>query len=233
MLYHPGGKAWAVPAASVLSLFSLATSLPALVVTSLIGINAVLLRAAMAALLAPFLNWLITSILWPNPGEREPEAEQIVPFSINKSVLEAVPGSSSLVRVSWRSFTGQVSSALLPLLIGFILASALTVHVPAYTIRPWLGDGVWWAPFLAALLAIPFQLSGGAEVPLASALLVKGASLGTALSVMLASPIATSSAVRRLFQPARVGTVAAYLLTVWLAAGFLGAAVDGAQRLFA
>lgn len=28
--------------------------------------------------------------------------------------------------------------------IGFTLASAVTVYVLGYTIRPWLGDGAWW-----------------------------------------------------------------------------------------
>jgi uncharacterized membrane protein YraQ (UPF0718 family) len=99
-------------------------------------------------------------------------------------------------------------------------------------IHPWLGNGVWWAPYLAALLAIPFQLSGGAEVPLAAALLVKGASLGTALSVMLVAPVTISSVVRHFCQPVKVKAVAVYLAAAWLVAGSLGAAVNGVQRLF-
>ncbi len=232
MLWHPDRKTSAVPTANALFLFSLTASIPALVATSLIDMNAVLLRVVLAALLAPSLNWLTTSILLPNSGEQRPETEQVVQSSAgDKNVLEPVPRPGSVVRVIWKSFTGQVNSALLPLLIGFALASAVTVYVPVYMIHPWLGNGAWWAPYLAALLAIPFQLSGGAEVALASALMVKGATLGTALSVMLAASLTAFSVVRRFCQPLKVKKVATYMVTVWLIAGSLGVAIDGIQRL--
>lgn len=233
MLWHPGGKTSVVPAANALFLFNLAASIPALVATSLIDMNAVLLRVALAALLAPSLNWLITSILLPNSREQRPETEKVGQSSAgDKNVLEPAPQPGSMVRVSWKSFTRQVNSALLPLLIGFALASTVTVYVPAYTIRPWLGNSAWWAPYLAALFVIPFQLSGGAGVPLASALLVKGATLGTALSVMLVAPVTISSVVRHFCQPVKVKTVATYLVAAWLVAGSLGTAVNGVQWLF-
>ena len=130
----------------------------------------------------------------------------------------------------WRSFWSKTTPAVL-LFIGFSLASVLTIYVPAYLVRPWLGEGAWWAPYLAALLVIPFQLSGGAEVPLASALLVKGASLGTALSVMLVAPATISCVVRHFCQPTKAKAVAVYLVAAWLIAGSLGVAVDGIQRL--
>ncbi len=121
---------------------------------------------------------------------------------------------------------------MIPLIIGFSLASILTIYVPAYTVRPWLGEGAWLGPYLAALLAMPFQLTGGAEVLLVSALLVKGASLGTALSIILVAPITNFSVVRHLCRPARVKTMALYLVATWFVAGFLGVAVDGIQQLF-
>jgi uncharacterized membrane protein YraQ (UPF0718 family) len=233
ILWYPDGKTSAVPTARALFLFSLAASIPALVATSLIDMNTVLLRVAMAALQAPSLNWLITSILLSNHGEQRPETEQVFQSSAgDKNISEPVPRASSVVRISWKSFVGQVNSALLPLLIGFALASAVTVYVPVNMIHPWLGNGAWWAPYLAALLAIPFQLSGGAEVPLASALLVKGASLGTALSVMLVAPITIFPVVRHFFQPAKVKIVAIYLAAAWLIAGSLGVVVNWVQRLF-
>ncbi len=85
---------------------------------------------------------------------------------------------------------------------------------------------------LAALLTMPFQLTGGAEVLLASALMVKGASLGTALSIMLVAPITNFSVVRHSYRPAKVKTTALYLVATWFMAGLLGVAVDGIQQLF-
>ncbi len=233
MLYRPGRKTPAAPAAGALFLFSVAASIPNLVATSLIDMNAVLLRVVLAALLAPSMKWLTTSILLPNPGQQQTETGQVAQSSAgDKTVLEPEPQTSSMVRVIWKSFTGQVNNALLPLLIGFVLASAVTVYVPAYIIRPWLGNGTWWAPYIMALLAIPFQLSGGAEVPLASALLVKGMGVGTALSVMLIAPISVSSVVRHFCRPAKIKSVVIYLIAAWFIAGSLGVAVNGIQRLF-
>ena len=84
---------------------------------------------------------------------------------------------------------------------------------------------------LAALLAVPFQLSEGTKVPLTSALLVKGASLGTALSVLLIAPVTISSVVRHCCQPVKVKAVTMYLVAAWIIAGSLGVAIDGIQRL--
>ncbi len=139
----------------------------------------------------------------------------------------------SLAQVTWKSFIGQVEGAVIPLIIGVSLASILTIYLPAYTVRPWLGEGAWQGPYLAALLAMPFQLAGGAEVLLASALLVKGASLGTALSIMVVAPGTTFFVIRHLCRPVKVKTVALYLAATWFVAGSLGVAVDGIQRLFA
>ncbi len=122
---------------------------------------------------------------------------------------------------------------MIPLIIGFGLASALTIYVPAYTIQPWLGENTWAGPYLAAVMVTPLQLMGGAEVVLVSALLVKGASLGTALSVLLAAPSASFLVIRHLRQSMGIKTVALYLTAAWLVAGSLGVAVDGIQWLFA
>lgn len=232
MLWHPGGKTPPASAVGVLFIFSLAASIPALVATSLIDMNVVLLRIALAALLTPSLHWLATSKLLPNPGAQPETARGVQSPAGDKNVLETGSRPASMVGVGWKSFTGQVNSALLPLLIGFALASAISVYVPVYVIQPWLGKGSWWSPYLAALLTIPFQLSGGAEVPLASALLVKGASLGTALSVMLAAPITVSAVIRHFCQPMKVKAVAVYLVAAWLIAGSLGVVVNVVQRLF-
>jgi uncharacterized membrane protein YraQ (UPF0718 family) len=133
----------------------------------------------------------------------------------------------------WKSFVGLMEGAVVPIVIGLGLASVLIIYVPASALRPWLGQSAWQGPYLASLIAIPFQLAGGAEVLLASALLVKGASLGTALSIMLLAPGTTFYVIRYLLRPVKVKTLALYLVAVWFVAGSLGVAVDGILRLFA
>ena len=237
LLWHLGEKIAAPPAFSGWLLFSVAASVPALVVTSLIGMEIVWLRLILATLFTLSLSWFVTSINSHKPknsAEQQAEVAATLPSSVlNGQTPPLRPGGlRSLAQVTWRSFIGQVEGAVIPLIIGFILASVLTIYVPAYTVRPWLGEGAWLGPYLAALLVIPFQLAGGAEVLLASALLVKGASLGTALSVMLVAPSTTFSVVRHLCRPVKVRTMALYLVATWFVAGSLGVAVDGIQQLF-
>ncbi len=233
LLWRPGEKMPALVAFSGLLLFSLAASVPALVVTSLIGMEAVLLRLILTALFALALSWFVTAVVSRKPGNfQEQPLEGVGVVSQSCTSKGGSSGLRSLAQVTWKSFIGQVEAAVIPLIIGFSLASVLTIYVPAYMVRPWLGESAWQGPYLAALLAMPFQLTGGAEVLLASALLVKGASLGTALSVMLVAPITTFSVVRHLYRPVKVKTRALYLVATWFVAASLGVAVDGIQRLF-
>ncbi len=237
LLWHPGGKIPRTLAFSGLLLFSLAASVPALVATSLIGMEAVWLRLILVILFALSLSWFLTSIISRKSEsfrEQRPEVEAPSPSSVLNGDTSVLSPSRlrSLTQVTWKSFIGQVEGAVIPLVIGFSLASVLTIYVPAYAVRPWLGESAWQGPYLAALLTMPFQLTGGAEVLLASALLVKGASLGTALSIMLVAPSTTFSVVRHLYRPVKVKTMALYLVTTWFVAASLGVAVDGIQRLF-
>lgn len=215
-------------------LFGLVLPVPALVATSLIDAKTVLLRLALTVLFSLSLGWLLSLTSFRKPAElqnRLPEAG-LVPI-VNNSISFPQPAKSPniIIQVGWRSFTGQVNAAVLPLLIGFALASAIMVYVPAYWIRSWLGEGAWLAPYLAALIAAPLQLSGGAEVVLASALLTKGAGLGSALSTMLVAPITTFFVIRHIPLRMNVKTVSLYLVAAWFVAGSLGVAIDTVQQL--
>lgn len=225
------GEKLAEPAAfSGLLAFSLAASVPGLVATSLIDMMTVGMRVFLAVLYALFLHWSVSRIILPKvkklqlPAAGEPEIELRA-----HSPEERAHAGRTFSRAAWKSFSRQVEKTLIPLAIGFSLASILTIYVPAYTIRPWMGEGAVLGPFLATLLAMPLQLTGGAEVPLASALLVKGASLGTALSVMLAAPVTNLGLIRHL-RNLSGKVMVLYLAVAWFGASSLGAAVDLAQR---
>ena len=159
-----------------------------------------LLRVGLAVLYALFLSWFLRSILL-REGNLEGQKVEAEPVYGPQALLDdsslSSPGSLSLfVRVTWKSLVGLIEGAIVPIVIGLGVASVLTIYVPAFVLRPWLGQSAWQGPYLAPLIAIPFQLTGGAEVLLASALLVKGASLGTALSTMLLAPGTTFLVIR-------------------------------------
>ena len=237
-LWRPNGKVPITSTFSRLAFFNLAASMPALVVTSLISMEAVWLRLGLAALFALSLSWFVTTIILRRPGsfqEQRPKAEMALASSVSNGDTPPLQLREFryLAQVTWQSFIGQLERVVTPLIIGLSLASALIIYVPAYTIHPWLGESSWQGPYLSALLTMPLQLTGGAEVLLASALLVKGASLGTALSIMLVAPGTTFSVIRHLNRPVKVKTTALYLVAIWFVAGSLGVAVDGIQRMFA
>ncbi len=222
-----------------LLIFSLSASVPALVVTSLIGIKALFLRLVLGLAYAAILGWFMSRIILRGTGENSeqiPEEQALFPHSVS---LGEVNLSSSTTRVStfarvvWRAFTVQLNEALLPILIGFTLASALTIYIPAFWVRPLWNEAAWYGPYLTAALAIPFQLSGGADVPVAAALLVKGASLGATLSMMIAVPSTTVSMVLWLRRSAGITRVTLYIMVAWLIAGSLGVIVNLVQSLFA
>ena len=226
------------PPLTGLLIFSFSASIPALVVTSLIDIKVLFLRLMLAVAYAAILGWFISRIIPRQAGEN---SEQIPGGQDSSQHLASVgetrpPPSATRVktftRVSWRSFTTQFNEALLPILGGFTIASVLTIYIPAYWVRPLLSETAWYGPYLAAAFAIPFQLSGGADVPVAAALQVKGASLGAALGVMMAAPSTTAPVVRWLRRSASIASASLYILVAWLVAGSLGLIVNLVQSLF-
>ncbi|MDP6495889.1 MAG: permease, partial [Dehalococcoidia bacterium] len=232
-LRHPAGR---LPRTSLggLLIFSFIASVPALVATFLIGREVVLIRVAAAVVFALVLHRVVISVTrheMVNTKGKPPNVGGTTQTpSLRGDIRAAQPfWLCSFIRVTWNSFIGQVDRGVIPLLVGFVLASALIIHIPASAIRPWLGDGAWHGPYLAAILAMPLHLSGGVEVLLASALLVKGASLGTVLSVMLAAPSASYIVIRRVRQSMDMRAVAIYLVAAWLVAGSIGVVVDGIQ----
>lgn len=235
MFRHPGDKAADAAPASTVFLFSLAASIPALAVTYLISSGTVWLRLALAAVFVIVLYRIFVLLIGGGEKLQGGLKAEAGPLPGTEETAVSPPASGepepTLIRVIWKSFEGQINRYVVPLLVGFGLASAIAIYFPVYTLRPWVGASAWWAPFLAALLVIPFQLSGGTEVPTASVLLIKGAGLGTALSVMLVAPVTVVSVVRRFRRTGDAKSMVVYLAIAWLAAGSLGLIINGLQRL--
>lgn len=234
LLWRLVGRRLDGPPITGLLIFSLSTSIPALVVTFLIGVEVLFLRLMLGVAYAAILGWFISRIILRQARGNSGQIPGEGPASLDKtSPLPSATRVKTFIRVSWRSFTAQFNEALFLVLVGFALASALTIYIPAYWTRPLLNETAWYGPYLATALAVPFQLSGGAEVPVAAALSVKGASLGVVLSVMMAAPSTTVSVVLWLRRSAGIARTALYMLAAWLVAGSLGVIVNLAQTLFA
>jgi uncharacterized protein len=97
-------------------------------------------------------------------------------------------------------------------------------YVPTGLLSSIMGKGAWWSVPLAVLIGIPMYANAAGIIPVVSALLEKGAALGTALAFMMAvTALSAPEAVllRKVLKPRLLatffGTVALGILAVgWL-----------------
>ncbi|RJQ33498.1 MAG: hypothetical protein C4562_00050 [Actinobacteria bacterium] len=114
-----------------------------------------------------------------------------------------------------------------PWLIASIVVAAFISAVASRDIvTALLGNSSWWGPFVGGLIGLPFYLCAGADVPLVIALLSKGASLGTAIAIMVAVPTVNIPAAGLLKKWLGSRPTIIYLGTCWLIAGIVGVLVN-------
>ena len=98
------------------------------------------------------------------------------------------PGRGGLLRRALRyAFVEMLDDLSAPLLVGILLAGAVTAIVPVELFDSPLGSGL--GGMLAMLaIGIPIYVCAAASTPIAAALILKGLSPGAALVFLLASP---------------------------------------------
>jgi uncharacterized membrane protein YraQ (UPF0718 family) len=69
---------------------------------------------------------------------------------------------------------------------GVGLGAFIHGYVPTGLLASFMGRGAWWSVPLAVLLGVPMYANAAGIIPVVSALLEKGAALGTALAFMMA-----------------------------------------------
>jgi uncharacterized membrane protein YraQ (UPF0718 family) len=84
-----------------------------------------------------------------------------------------------------RFYFGKIWPALT---YGILVGAAVRAAIPARWIRRWLGDGATRPTFLGVVVGAPLMLCSCCVTPIFSGLYERGARLGPALAVMLASP---------------------------------------------
>lgn len=70
--------------------------------------------------------------------------------------------------------------------VGVGLGAFIHGYVPTGLLSSFMGKGAWWSVPLAVLLGVPMYANAAGIIPVVSALLEKGAALGTALAFMMA-----------------------------------------------
>jgi uncharacterized membrane protein YraQ (UPF0718 family) len=165
------------------------------------------------------------------PGPEDADAD--APSCCNHGEASSAPPSPAWRRAVRYGFATLVDDLALPLLAGIAVAALITLAVPPSWIDRWLGQG-FLGMVAMMLLGIPMYICATGSVPVAAALLVKGASPGAALVFLMTGPATNAASLAALAKLLGVRATALYLAAVAgtaLLAGFLLDATGHAARI--
>jgi uncharacterized membrane protein YraQ (UPF0718 family) len=86
---------------------------------------------------------------------------------------------------AWQSVKEIVGKVWLYVVIGIAIGALIHGFVPADALGSIMGQNQWWTVPAAVLLGIPLYSNAAGVIPIVSALISKGAALGTALAFMM------------------------------------------------
>ena len=87
---------------------------------------------------------------------------------------------------AWDSVKEIVGKVWLYVIIGIAVGAGIHGYVPESALASIMGKQAWWSVPAAVLLGIPLYSNAAGIIPIVSALMEKGASLGTVLAFMMA-----------------------------------------------
>ncbi|MCA1900436.1 MAG: permease [Chloroflexi bacterium] len=89
------------------------------------------------------------------------------------------------VERSWESVKEIVGKVWLYVVVGIAVGAGIHGYVPESALSSIMGKQAWWSVPAAVLLGIPLYSNAAGVIPIVSALMEKGASLGTVLAFMM------------------------------------------------
>jgi uncharacterized membrane protein YraQ (UPF0718 family) len=87
---------------------------------------------------------------------------------------------------AWESVKEIIKKVWLYVVVAIAIGAAIHGYVPASALVGIMGKKAWWSVPAAVLIGIPLYSNAAGMIPIVSALIEKGASLGTALAFMMA-----------------------------------------------
>jgi len=143
--------------------------------------------------------------------------------SKGKGVIEKLSIQERVER-SWASVRDIVGKVWLYVVVGIAVGAGIHGYVPDAALAGIMGKQAWWSVPAAVLLGIPLYSNAAGVIPIVSALMEKGASLGTVLAFMMSVvglSLPETIILRRVLKPQLiavfVGTVAlAIIITGYL-----------------
>ena len=111
------------------------------------------------------------------------------------------------------------------MLIGVLIACAITAFVPDELLAKYLGGGIF-SLFAMMLFGIPVYVCATASVPIAAALILKGVSPGAALVFLMTGPATNAAGIAAVWKMMGPRTVIVYLATTAITAIAAGLIFD-------
>jgi len=90
------------------------------------------------------------------------------------------------IQRAWSTVRDIVGKVWLYVVIGIAIGAGIHGYVPTDALADIMGKSAWWSVPIAVLIGIPLYSNAAGIIPIVSALIEKGASLGTALAFMMA-----------------------------------------------
>jgi uncharacterized protein len=100
-------------------------------------------------------------------------------------VIEKLTWTGRIER-SWESVKEIISKVWLYVVVGIAVGAGIHGYVPESALMGIMGKQAWWSVPAAVLVGIPLYSNAASVIPIVSALMEKGASLGTVLAFMMA-----------------------------------------------
>jgi hypothetical protein len=97
---------------------------------------------------------------------------------------EQLTGAERIAR-AWEAVKEIVGKVWLYVVVGIAVGAGIHGYVPESTLAGIMGKEAWWSVPAAVVLGIPLYSNAAGVIPIVSALVEKGASLGTVLAFMM------------------------------------------------
>ena len=117
-----------------------------------------------------------------------------------------------------------VGKVWLYVLVGIAVGAAIHGYVPESALAGIMGKQAWWSVPAAVLLGVPLYSNAAGVIPIVSALMEKGASLGTVLAFMMSVvglSLPEMIILRRVLKPKLLGIFIAILAIAFIITGYI------------
>jgi uncharacterized membrane protein YraQ (UPF0718 family) len=189
------------------------------VTLSLLGPVFAILRPV-AALITGLLGGSLVQIT-----ERDSDSQTQAPEKCTDACCEKHNPKPAIIRILHYGFVALPRDIAMAMIIGLIIAAAISAATPQDYFAPLLGGGII-AMLVMMLLGIPVYVCATASVPIAAALIAKGASPGVALVFLMTGPATNAAAFTTILSVLGKKTAIIYIATVAACAVTFGLMLD-------